>query len=66
MGVWKRCSKCGGKIETFTVIDSAGKGSGKTDSHREGRRCTSSTCHFFEVVSTNNVVETEKSSRSKR
>ena len=55
MGAWKRCSKCKGKVDVFTVIGKTSRSSGSTDMNREGRKCRDIKCQHLEVVSMNNT-----------
>lgn len=49
MGEWKRCSKCGDRVETFAVIGKSGR-QGKTDPTKEARKCKGKKCGLMEVV----------------
>lgn len=50
MGAWKRCQKCGSKVEVLSIIASRGR-KGKTDEGREAWGCTNPKCRHLEVVS---------------
>ena len=54
MGEWKRCSKCGGRVNVYAVIAKTGKTAGHTDEDREARQCKNKKCSFLEVVPVKN------------
>lgn len=59
MGAWKRCQKCGSKVEVLSIIASRGR-KGQTDEGREAWGCTNPKCRHLEVVEKDESVGAKK------